>query len=258
MAHLNFELIGNNAFSSDQKGFKIVGGTHHEPYANSAEVLSMNASGKRHVGQEFKVWNSDSSDVDVWHFIGGTADGDLVKKASGGGGGGGITSIVAGTNVTVNSADPANPIVSGSTPDLQAVTDAGNITTDTVIVKNLSSNSSAWYRYSNIRFNNDNGNRVTLDSNNLTTNVGVQLELPCALIPSSTLMVSVNGVLADVNGNVNTRLKSYTVATLPSSPTQGDEAAVTDATSPTYLGTLTGGGTTYTPVIFNGTIWISH
>jgi hypothetical protein len=52
-------------------------------------------------------------------------------------------------------------------------------------------------------------------------------------------------------------LKAYTVATLPTG-TVGDQAYVTDATSPTYLGTLTGGGTVTCPVFFNGTAWVSH
>lgn len=53
------------------------------------------------------------------------------------------------------------------------------------------------------------------------------------------------------------RLKSYTVATLPAG-TQGDTAFVTDATAPTYLGTLTGGGSVVCPVFYNGTAWVSH
>jgi len=52
-------------------------------------------------------------------------------------------------------------------------------------------------------------------------------------------------------------LKSYTVATLPTGNT-GDMAYVTDATSPTYLGALTGGGSVVCPVFFNGSIWVSH
>ncbi|WP_281225941.1 beta strand repeat-containing protein [Flavobacterium aquiphilum] len=53
------------------------------------------------------------------------------------------------------------------------------------------------------------------------------------------------------------KLKQYTVATLPVG-TQGDTAYVTDATSPTYLGTLTGGGSVKCPVFYNGTAWVSH
>lgn len=54
--------------------------------------------------------------------------------------------------------------------------------------------------------------------------------------------------------------KAYTVATLPTcaAGTKGFDATVTDATSPTYLGLLTGGGTVFTPVVCNGTAWVSY
>lgn len=53
------------------------------------------------------------------------------------------------------------------------------------------------------------------------------------------------------------RLNTYTVATLPAAGTAGRIAYVTDATAPTYLGTLTGGGSVVTPVFDNGTAWVS-
>lgn len=53
------------------------------------------------------------------------------------------------------------------------------------------------------------------------------------------------------------QLKGYTVATLPTG-VQGMTAYVTDATAPTYLGTLTGGGAVVVPVFFDGSAWISH
>jgi hypothetical protein len=46
-----------------------------------------------------------------------------------------------------------------------------------------------------------------------------------------------------------------TVADLPASPAQGDGAFVTDATSSTFAGNLTGGGTISTPVYYNGAAW---
>jgi len=52
-------------------------------------------------------------------------------------------------------------------------------------------------------------------------------------------------------------LSGYTVATLPAG-VLGDTAYVTDATSPTYLGTLVGGGAVKCPVFYNGTNWVSH
>lgn len=55
-------------------------------------------------------------------------------------------------------------------------------------------------------------------------------------------------------------LASYTVATLPACTTQikNGMASVTDATAPTYNGTLTGGGTVDVPVFCNGTNWTAH
>ena len=52
------------------------------------------------------------------------------------------------------------------------------------------------------------------------------------------------------------RTAAYTVATLPAG-TQGDRTYVTDATTPTYLGTLTGGGAVKCPVFYNGLAWVS-
>jgi hypothetical protein len=57
-------------------------------------------------------------------------------------------------------------------------------------------------------------------------------------------------------------LPVYTVATLPATAAagmvQGAMAVVTDATTPTYLGALTGGGAVVCPVFYNGTAWVSH
>ncbi len=49
----------------------------------------------------------------------------------------------------------------------------------------------------------------------------------------------------------------YTVATLPAGSV-GMHAYVTDATTPTYLGALVGGGAVTCPVFYNGTAWVSH
>lgn len=52
-------------------------------------------------------------------------------------------------------------------------------------------------------------------------------------------------------------LVGYTVATLPTAPSTGATAYVTDATTPTYLGALTGGGAVVCPVFYNGSAWVS-
>lgn len=78
---------------------------------------------------------------------------------------------------------------------------------------------------------------------------------------TNSLMVAYEGtnLLLDANritANKPVKLKSYTVGTLPTGQ-QGDTAYVTDATAPTYLGALTGGGAVVCPVFHNGTAWIS-
>jgi hypothetical protein len=52
----------------------------------------------------------------------------------------------------------------------------------------------------------------------------------------------------------------YTVATLPtcSSSFEGQMEGVSDAVSPSYLATVTGGGSVHTPVYCNGTAWVAH
>lgn len=50
--------------------------------------------------------------------------------------------------------------------------------------------------------------------------------------------------------------KGYTVATLPAGPPTGSNAYVTDAVACTFLASLTGGGSTYCPVTYNGAAWI--
>jgi hypothetical protein len=86
----------------------------------------------------------------------------------------------------------------------------------------------------------------------------------------STTVSSTGGVTFDAVGSgagftfndavINTvpmRLKGYTVAGLPAG-TAGDVAYVTDAVLPTFLATLTGGGSVVTPVFYNGTAWVSY
>ncbi len=68
--------------------------------------------------------------------------------------------------------------------------------------------------------------------------------------PLSATNLTVTGVV---------KLPSYTVATLPSASSVGAGAVAfaTDLTSPTYGGTLTGGGTVGMPVYSDGAVWRS-
>lgn len=63
---------------------------------------------------------------------------------------------------------------------------------------------------------------------------------------------------SSINAGSTIRVGAFTVSTLPAAGTAGRMAYVTDATAPTYLGTLTGGGSVKCPVFDNGTAWVSH
>ena len=68
---------------------------------------------------------------------------------------------------------------------------------------------------------------------------------------------NVTGLTLGAAANVHalpTRLKNYTVATLPAG-TQGDLAYVTDALAPAFLTALVGGGAVVTPAFYDGTSW---
>lgn len=70
-----------------------------------------------------------------------------------------------------------------------------------------------------------------------------------ALTIDSTLRTSFKGVA---------QLFGYTVSTLPASPGTGATAYVTDALTCTFLGSLTGSGSTFCPVVYNGSSWVAH
>ena len=79
-----------------------------------------------------------------------------------------------------------------------------------------------------------------------------------ALLIGSTTDDGVNKlqVTGSISATTTIRTGGYTVATLPAG-TVGDRAYVTDATAPTWLATLTGGGAVRCPVFRNATVWVS-
>lgn len=89
-----------------------------------------------------------------------------------------------------------------------------------------------------------NGTAATILAANAGLTVGNSVSLP---LGTGTL-----ALIGDLNN-----LKSYTVATLPASPTQGSIAYVTDALTPTFLVAVVGGGSTKAPVFYNGTSWVT-
>ena len=82
-----------------------------------------------------------------------------------------------------------------------------------------------------------------------TTNIAVG-----SSVSGATSTTTLNGSTV-ATGTI--QLAAYTVATLPPAGTAGRRAYVTDALAPTFLGTLTGGGTAKTPVFDNGTAWVA-
>lgn len=75
---------------------------------------------------------------------------------------------------------------------------------------------------------------------------------------TSQTVASLAGTETLTNKTLTTpKLTGYTVSTLPAG-SAGMQAYVTDATAPTYLGTLTGGGSVVTPVFYNGLAWVAY
>lgn len=72
-------------------------------------------------------------------------------------------------------------------------------------------------------------------------------------VTAPTVAVDVTGAIA---ATTTIKTGGYTVATLPAGTT-GTRAYVTDATAPTWLGALTGGGAVVCPVFKNATVWVS-
>jgi hypothetical protein len=81
-----------------------------------------------------------------------------------------------------------------------------------------------------------------------------------ALKRSSTILqtkLADDSAYAPFEANTIRTATAYTVATLPAAGSAGRRAYVTDATAPTFLGALTGGGAVVCPVFDNGTAWVS-
>lgn len=116
-------------------------------------------------------------------------------------------------------------------------------------------------------FSVDNEGLTKITTLNLPTNTVNRVAIVDALnnVVSSSVTTAELGHLSGTTSTVaeksytdKNKLISYTVATLPASPVRGECYAVTDATAPTYLAVVVGGGSAYTPVVWNGTNWISY
>lgn len=88
------------------------------------------------------------------------------------------------------------------------------------------------------------------------------LGTPAPVIIKSTLVGTTGSVqqalrstLTIQNGSV--RRDTFTFATLPTNPTQGDECNISNALAPTWGSMLTGGGAIFCGARYNGTTWVA-
>ena len=111
----------------------------------------------------------------------------------------------------------------------------------------------AWYAPSNVRLG-----YMGYDA----TDIKLNLENSAKFIVSAGATQLNGGATVSTSLTVDglLKLKAYTVATLSTcnGASVGSMVYVTDATAPTYNGTLTGGGAVVVPVFCDGTNWTSH
>ncbi len=102
--------------------------------------------------------------------------------------------------------------------------------------------------------------RLIIGNSGIITFGATEANTVPALKPSSTILqvrLADDSAYAPVEASTVRTATAYTVATLPVAGTAGRRAYVTDATAPTWLGALIGGGTVVCPVFDNGTAWVA-
>lgn len=100
------------------------------------------------------------------------------------------------------------------------------------------------------------GGNLTVTAGNGTGNGAISsliLQSPVAVGSGTGAQTQTTGLT--IKGGQAVLAGPYTVATLPTGIT-GGMAYVTDAVACTFLATLTGGGSAFCPVVFNGAAWV--
>jgi hypothetical protein len=117
---------------------------------------------------------------------------------------------------------------------------SGGISGDLLLLQPGAAEDSGWQPLSALRTIQAQGTTIELDP--------LQVNFAAGLIATS-----------DTAGHitVSATVGATTVGTLPTSPTTGLSAVVTDATSCTFNTTVSGGGSTRCPVIWNGSAWVA-
>jgi len=85
------------------------------------------------------------------------------------------------------------------------------------------------------------------------------ISFPNNTLPATSLTGDANGLnFGGIHGVVTIYSAAGTALPTCNAAAKGKDGVVSDATSPTYLGTYTSGGATIAPVFCNGTNWVTH
>ena len=108
-------------------------------------------------------------------------------------------------------------------------------------------------------------NGTSVSWGNLTTGSSGALDCAtvpgvCDIVPAVVPLKTAANVFTGINKFSQLQVSIYTVATLPTcnSGLEGQMEGVSDASSPTYLAAVSGGGSAHVPVYCNGTSWVAH
>jgi hypothetical protein len=186
----------------------------------------------------FGARRGTTSSALTWGYYGGAfnANGTITQIANG------TLALTASTTcyIEVNPAGTVSFNTTGFT--------AGNIALYSVVTGASTVTSYLDYRHSHIPLA-----VATHGATSKTTPVNAD-ELPIA--DSATSFTLKKLTLANLKAALLINTTGYTVATLPAG-VLGLTTYVTDATAPTFLGTLTGGGAVKCPVFYNGAAWVA-
>lgn len=272
-----------------------VTGARYRFKANTANTgaasINFNSLGAKTIKKAAGGITTDLADNDIrsGQFVDLVYDGtNMEMQSTLGNAGGGGAALGANTFTATQTINPANNtsalIVSGSS---NTVSDGHNVidiaqtwntsSTPAVISANItdtSSNSQSslllfevngqfpFYVRKNGDINTS-GNIISSSNIHVGSTAELLFENRSVMISSAdgniTFLNNAASAKADVVGKTF-QVVPTTVSGLPTcnSGSKGTMAAVTDASSPTFLGTVTGGSSTYTPVSCNGTNWVAY
>ncbi len=170
-----------------------------------------------------------------------------------------LSSSTSESVIKLNGSGTLLSIGGGSTGNVQLFTGS---TTNMVYLKNSNGRLGfftnapaaivdAWIGSDAFRITNSSGNYVAF-SVGATGSTTIAATGSGAALTFTNQSTFTNGVIS----SAAIRFKTYTVATLPASPTTNDTVAVSDALAPAWGTAVTGGGAVQVQVMWNGSNWI--